>query len=280
MPITHRRFFVRLVFVVLLTAVTAAQGDNVVEPLSNGLSLSMSAEQVRARFGAPVSDFRSSGGGINYRDFSLVYNSAGTELWHCVIKGSGVRLASGITIGSDRSEVERVFGNGDHAIAGRYELSFQYTRGAVREIRINVASGPASRQPTPPTTPPTTTPRPTSPTTAGCRLEETEKKGGPFPMSSATENAALFRSGCVPAEIVGSWFSQGTSRIDILADGTYSSPSGGRGDVRVNGAHIIFTGPLAAWNNGRAFWAQRSIQFYWRNPSGSINAFAFIAAKR
>ena len=50
--------------------------------------------------------------------------------------------------------------------------------------------------------------------------------------------------------------------------------------MRVNGAHIIFTSPLAAWNNGRAFWAQRSIQFYWRNPSGSINAFAFIAAKR
>jgi hypothetical protein len=122
-------------------------------------------------------------------------------------------------------------------------------------------------------------PRPGPAATATCRLQETDKGAGPFPQSSLAENEALFRTGCVPSELVGSWMSKGTSRIRIEPDGTYTSPSGGRGEVRVNGRHIIFTGPLAPWNNGRAFWAQHAIQFYWKSDRLGIQSFAFVAAR-
>lgn len=252
---------------------------NLVEPLSNGLVLTMTADQVIGRFGRPITDTRSVGGGFGYGEFGLTYNARGTELWHLVINGPDVRLSSGITVGSARGDVARVFGEADHVVYDQYDLEFQYGAGdRVSRIRINPAHGSfgnAGVAPAPPLPPPRTIePRAAEPR----RLEATDKDERPFPLSDPAENDALFRRGCVPDELLGSWMSKGTSRIDIHPDGTYTSPTGAHGEVRANGRHIIFTGPLAPWNHGRAFWAQGAIQFDWRGANG-IQYFAFVRVR-
>ena len=130
-----------------------AQPPNPVEPLSNGLLLTMTAADVMARFGRPSSDNRSVGGGIAYPDFSMTFDQRGIEIWHATLKRPGVRLSSGIAVGSRRADVERTVGGSDHVVVGQYDLDFRYdSDGIVREIRISPSEGvfkPVGKSPSP-----------------------------------------------------------------------------------------------------------------------------------
>jgi hypothetical protein len=63
--------------------------------------------------------------------------------------------------------------------------------------------------------------------------------------------------------------------ITINADGTYVSRGAPPATWRQQGDNIIFTGPLAAWNNGRGKLRPdgKVIEFYWTNAAGAKQYF-------
>jgi hypothetical protein len=80
------------------------------------------------------------------------------------------------------------------------------------------------------------------------------------------------------AGVVGTWQGVGGTmgKIELHADGTYTSNGTPAGRYQVAGNQVTFTGNLAAWNGGHATLKRPDLmEFYWKNPSGGINYFAF-----
>jgi hypothetical protein len=79
------------------------------------------------------------------------------------------------------------------------------------------------------------------------------------------------------AGVVGTWHGVGGTmgKIELLPNGTYTSNGEVAGRYEVRGNEVVFTGNLAAWNGGRATLKNDVMEFYWKNPSGATNYFAF-----
>ncbi|HZU24414.1 MAG TPA: hypothetical protein VFA04_02775, partial [Bryobacteraceae bacterium] len=79
------------------------------------------------------------------------------------------------------------------------------------------------------------------------------------------------------ASLAGHWLGiAGTiADVTINADGTYVSRGAPPATWRQEGNTVIFTGPLAAWNNGRGKLRPdgKVIEFYWTNASGAKQYF-------
>jgi hypothetical protein len=88
-------------------------------------------------------------------------------------------------------------------------------------------------------------------------------------------------SGAIPASLVGTWY--GTAKtvgtIEMRPDGTYSYGGRPAGTYRADGNHIIFTGSLSAWDNGRATLTNGNLEFYWTNAQGWKQWFSFAKGR-
>jgi hypothetical protein len=225
----------------------AVPGGNAVEPLTNGLLLHMTADAVVKKFGQPGSDDRAMGGGIGYAGFGMLYNARQTEIWHLTLK-AGPRFNSGIGVGSTRAEVEAVFGAKNPVIYDQYDITFRYDGDRVNEIKID----PAKDKFTP---------------------------YRPIPLGKSTVKP---EEKATRADFVGTWHGTNVaSQIIVNADGTWANAKKEKqGTYTIAGNDIIFNGPiLKAWNNGRATMKNGNLEFYWKNPDGSINYFAFVKMK-
>ena len=224
----------------------AGAQKNPVEPLSNGLPLSWTKRQIVDRFGEPTKpswDSRTFG----YDGFGVMVGGAREEIWRLTIDGPGVRLASGIGVGSSAADVARVFGSRSSATVDQYALEFSYDGDRVSKIKIDPANGSFT------------------PVTASKTAKVTRGAVG----GTAT--------GAAKASLAGKWFGQNVAaQITIDPNGTYSSPNGGRGRWRLEGADVVFTGPLAAWNHGRASFKNGNLEFSWKTPEGASQYFVLI----
>ncbi len=229
---------------------------NLVEPLSNGLRLSMGCDDVQNQFGPPPHptwDARTFG----YDDFGLICGGAGNHIWTLTLTGH-VRLHSGIGVGSSRSDVMRVFGGPISATSGQYKLYFDYNGDRVSRISIRPAygtfrasDGEGGRGQRP-----------------GASQDRSEQ--GNEPRSEHNSSSA--------GRFIGTW--QGLTvpgQIVIRANGTYTFGGAEGGRYRVSGNDIYFGGELLrAWDHGHAILSsQGNLEFYWTNPDGSKNYFAF-----
>jgi hypothetical protein len=121
---------------------TVAVSGNNVEPLSNGFLLTMTLHDVKARFGAPIQDDTFWGGGVKYRNFSVIYDAAGNDIWPFTITGPGIRLHAGLNPGSSMQAVKAIFPGGIMVYGqykvtyGQYLLHVSFDRGRVSEIDI------------------------------------------------------------------------------------------------------------------------------------------------
>lgn len=220
-----------------------------VEPLSVPLRLSMGAEAVLRQFGTPRSDNRSFGGGLTYPEFRVMFSAKGDEIWSVTLMAP-VRLACGLGPGDPMEKVRQRFPGGRTVYdayeveSGQYALSFAGADGRVSTITL----------------------RPT-----GRRFEDPEGGGKPKPAAlSATAKS-----------LAGRWIDPKNSQtLDLRADGSYRTGVGGSGRFTVEGDRLVFTGALAAWDEGRATLTQPDvIEFYWTAASGSKNYFAFLRSR-
>ncbi len=124
---------------------SAAVG-NMVEPLSNGLKLTMTPDQVVKALGKPSTDDRSGGGYLGYRNFDIVLDPSGDGIWSLMIRG-GVRLNCGIGIGNTKKEVTEKFKGGfwfgeEYDVNYlQYNLAFIFANGKLSDIRISPVVG-------------------------------------------------------------------------------------------------------------------------------------------
>jgi hypothetical protein len=127
----------------LKVALLAFSAANLVEPLSNGLRLSMTREEIIAKFGRPSEptwDPRVFG----YPQFVVEVGGVNQTIWRLVVK-EGVSLSSGIRIGSSRQQVIRVFGAGDPVVHQKIRLRFAYRQNQLTRIEIEPAVGEFAR---------------------------------------------------------------------------------------------------------------------------------------
>ena len=219
---------------------------NRVEPLSSPLKLTMTAKEVLAQFGTPKSDYRFYGGGLTYPDFRILFNATGTEIGTLVIRNQ-IRLACGLGVGDSMEKVRQFFPNGRTVYdtyqveTGQYALTFTTYERQVSEITIR----PAQQrfvEPDPSKRPERTQLSPTLKTVAGLWLDP---KNG--------------------------------QSLELFTDGSYRTGVGGSGKFTIQGEHLIFSGVLSAWDQGKATMSQSNvIEFYWTNSDGSKNYFAFL----
>ncbi|OPZ82655.1 MAG: hypothetical protein BWY76_02649 [bacterium ADurb.Bin429] len=226
-----------------------------VEPLSNRLELSMTADQVIAKFGKPAMDDRFWGGGMGYDDFAVMFNAAGTQITHFTIK-KNIRLAGGISAGSPKTDVLTAYPRGGQWVYDQYKvtfdqyaLTFLFNGDAVSAIKIDPAKGTFI--------PPGTV-----------RPDPSPAKPDPKPAGGKGD----------AAKFIGTWHgtAQTVGTLVVRADGTYGyNGTEKAGTYTVKGNEIFFTGVLKPWDNGRATLTKGNLEFYWKNPDGSINWFSF-----
>jgi len=215
----------------------AKPGRNLVEPLSNGLRLSMTREEILAKFGTPTEptwDPHTFG----YPTFSVEIGGVDQTIWRLVLK-QGVALSSGIQVGSMRNEVVRAFGKQERLIHLQYRLFFGFSGDRLMRIEIEPSSGEFT----------------------------------PSPKALKHDSASTGREGT--ADLVGSWHGSNVNvEITLRADGTYVWKGEGGGQYRVDGDRITFTGPLNRWNRGRGRRAGRNIEFHWKEADGTTRYIA------
>jgi hypothetical protein len=223
-----------------------AGAQRCVEPLSAPVRLSMTAEELLRALGKPRSDNRAFGGGLRFDGLAVMLDTAGREIWTFTITGN-TRLACGHGVGDTLAKVREGFPGGSMAYdvyqvqAGGYDLGFRAPAGVVEEIRI----------------------RPSGP-----RFPAT---GAP---AAATPAVAL-------AALAGRWVDPRSGQsFDISASGRYRTPAGAQGTVSVDAEGLTFSGPLSAWNRGRATLTpdRSAIEFHWTNAEGAKQYFAFLKA--
>ncbi len=95
--------------------------------------------------------------------------------------------------------------------------------------------------------------------------------------SSAAPTAAPDPLSDHAAILVGTWHSVASTvgTIEIKPDGTYVFNGNPGGKCHATAAGVDFEGSLAAWGSGHATLKNGSLEFYWTNPNGGINWFAF-----
>jgi len=120
------------------TPVTAKDG-NLVEPLSNGLLLAMTMDEIKHKFGEPSERTRDART-FKYPTFDVQCGGRRGEIWRVKLK-RGVKLNSGVGIGSSRAEAARLFGDADIVIYDQYKIYFEFSDDAVSEIKIEPAQG-------------------------------------------------------------------------------------------------------------------------------------------
>jgi hypothetical protein len=228
-------------------------GD-LVAPLSNGLSLHWGLNQVRQKFGQPKL-----GGSceLNYGNF-VVSQCGGSP--SVLINAADVRLRSGVGIGTDRAEVERVFGaNPYDPTVGLYRLVFSYMGNNVSAISI-VYMGTVARAPTVQNvqTPPNTiaTSR-TTLTSEHPPVQNPEYVINPVGVYWCYEP---------------SWSS---GSIRLLPEGDYQINDVTVGHYTLQKSRIIFTGYLKDRNNGIAQLDNGNIVFKWTDNKGELQYFAY-----
>ena len=221
-------------------ALPAAAAKNLVELLSNGLSLTMTGPQIKKKFGEPTErtfDARTFG----YPGFTVNVGGRDQEIWHLTLK-RGVTLACGVGVGSSRSEVERAFGSAEQAVTGPYKVFFSYSGGAVSKIRVDPSGGSFAA--------------------AADRTAQTPELEPP-----AARGPGL----------VGRWhgLAHTIATLELHADGTYSSANGGRGTWKAVPGGAVFTGPLKAWNGGHGTLRGADVlEFEWKDAKGYKYYFA------
>src|SRR6266849_4719836 len=127
----------------LNVALLALSAANLVEPLSNGIRLSMTREEIIAKFGPPSEptwDPRVFG----YPQFVVEVGGVNQTIWRLVLK-EGVSLSCGVRIGSSRQEVIRAFGAGDQVVHQKIRLRFAYRQNQLTRIEIEPAVGEFAR---------------------------------------------------------------------------------------------------------------------------------------
>ncbi len=218
---------------------TSEASRNPVEPLSNGLRLAMTQGEIIAQFGEPTTHTFDART-FGYADFDASCGGAQSKLWHLTLKHD-VKLSSGIGVGSSRADVQRVFGNVSPATVGQYRLTFSYAGDRVVRIKIDPVNRDFADWAAPTSPPP-----------------------------EARQD---------PASLLGIWYGAGDAKgtIELLPDGTYTWSGKPAGQYQVSGDNIVFTGSLAAWDQGRAKLNARRdfFEFYWTTPAGAKLWFAF-----
>lgn len=235
-------------------ACTAARGGNLVEPLSNGLQLSATLDDIREQFGQGQASWDART--VTYSGFRVAVGGRDEKIWHFHVTGPGVCLASGIGFGSSRTDVQRVFGRSYGATYGQYKLTFQYDGDRLVDIGID----------------------PTGEEFAPARGGSPAPAPGPAPKPAPAPSPGPKPGAGGSSAILGKWWGvQSMTQIDVNADGTYTSPNGGKGTWRMTGDDIVFTGALAGWNNGHARYVKGSwIEFSWQDAAGYKYLFQLI----
>jgi hypothetical protein len=220
----------------LKVALLAFSATNLVEPLSNGLRLSMTQEEIVAKFGPPSErtwDPRVFG----YPQFVVEVGGVNQTIWRVVLKES-VSLRCGVRIGSSRQQVIRAFGGADQVVHQNIRLRFAYRQNQLIRIEIEPAAGEFAR----------------SPNDSRKAPREVGPSGSSF---------------------LGTWYGANVKiQITLQSDGTYVS-NVGSGRYAQEGAKVTFTGPLRQWNRGRARVANGALEFHWKDPDGSVHLVAF-----
>jgi hypothetical protein len=221
------------------------RNGNPVEPLSNGLLLTMERNEVRQKFGdAPRR------GGFPSCDMAYdgfrVDTCYGAHISRAYISGRGVTLNSGIGVGSSKADVARTFGNPYGLTVGQYKLDFSYQGERVSSIKIEPADGDFKPY-------------------AASSGSASPRKGG---------NAS---AGGGKSDVVGTWYGTATTvgTIVIRADGTYDYNGSAGGRWKTSGNTIVFDGSLAAWGGGRATLKGGNLEFSWKSPEGWNQWFSF-----
>jgi hypothetical protein len=240
-----------LAVLVLACAAPAAQATAgaCVEPLSAPVRLSMTADEVLRALGKPRSDNRYYGGGLSYPGLMVLFDTAGREIWSLTLTGD-TRLACGLKVGSTLAEARAGFPGGTMVYdvyqvrAGQYELGFRNAAGSVSEIRI----------------------RP-----AGRRFTSIEPGAAAAAPAPAIELPAL----------AGRWIEPRSGQsFQIFPEGRYRTALGAEGAVVSGAEGLVFSGPLQAWNKGRATVTadRKVIEFLWTAADGARQYFAFLRA--
>ena len=71
----------------------------------------------------------------------------------------------------------------------------------------------------------------------------------------------------------------GTAGLLVISSGGSYTFNGAKGSYRASGTEIVFTGPLQAWNGGKAKLNQGVIEFIWQRGDTMWNQFYFARVK-
>lgn len=217
-----------------------AHGGNPVEPLSNGLSFRWERNDIRQRFGEPKPGWVKCE--MDYGDFAI-HKCYGPGSARVFIHSPRIALNSGISVGSAKSEVARVFGNPFGSTSGPYKLDFQYNGERVAHIKIDWDGAAA------------------------------ESGNPPPPPAHGTAGDAGGLAGIW--HCVAPTFSVGGT-LHLLPDGTYRMNGGGvAGRYKAANGQVHFDGTLKDWNNGVAKLNNGVMEFQWTNKEGWKQYFAY-----
>lgn len=222
-----------------------AAGGNAIEPISNGLLLTMTRTDILNKFGGAEPSFDQCN--LRYPGFQVICGGAHQTIWHFIINGAGITLNSGIGVGSSTQDVAKVFGGPYGGTVGQYKVSFSYDGDKVYDIHVDPAGDefqPYARG-----------------NAAGANASSAGAAGGV---------AGLYW--CVAP----SW-SKGT--INLLADGRYQMNSAPAGRYRVSGNAVRFSGQLRSWNNGVSRLENGTLIFEWTTLAGARQYFAYSKSK-
>jgi hypothetical protein len=253
-----------------------ANAQNLVEPLSNGLKLSMTKQDIVGKFGSPTDvtwDDRSFG----YDNFFVMVGGQKEEIWHLTLK-KNIRFNCGVGIGSSKADVQKYFGSSaDELTYDQYKIYFYYSGNVINKIKID----PANSSFVPVAV------KNTAGSGSSSNINSNNKKKSGFwerfgdalqEQSQQSSSPKTNHSNTSSSNsFIGSWYgiAQTTGLIVIKANGTYEYQGSNCGTYTVSGNNIVFKGCLASWNNGKASLDNGSLVFYWQNSNGSYNYFTF-----
>lgn len=120
-------------------------GGNPVEPFSNGLAMAMTPQDIKQRFGDPGRRGGFASCDMFFPDFrvSTCYGQGNRTVY---LSAPGVRLNSGIGVGSSKADAARVFGNPFGGTMGPYKLDLSYAGDRVANIKIEYSAPAAGNQ--------------------------------------------------------------------------------------------------------------------------------------
>ncbi len=123
----------------LRAPLTDGAGASRLEPFSNGVLLSDPLEVVLAKLGPPEKDDRTHPAvrALIYKDAVLLFDARDRGFNRAVLRGTGVKLACGVTVGTAESEVKRLLPSARQPIQG---AAYQYSEPGCM-VRIAITDG-------------------------------------------------------------------------------------------------------------------------------------------